>query len=701
MVKSIPMEINTLLIAQARMNSTRLPGKVLKTINGEALLDIQIKRLKKCKNIDRILIATTDNPTDEAIYNKAIAHEVLSYRGSENDVLDRFYQAAKPLGPKWIIRVTCDCPLLDPELVDAVIKAAKDADVDYCSNTLEISYPDGMDVEVFKFSALEKAWEVATSSSEREHVTPFLYNNSTFKGNNLFSALNFPGEEKYGDIRLTVDEPQDLEVIKVLVDVLGINEGWKKYADYYLNSLEIKKINEHIQRNEGYLKSLEREKNITMITNFDLSNEMIERAQEIIPGGCHTYSKGPDQSPFLGPKVISHGKGSHVWDVDGNEYIDWAMGLTSVSLGHAFEPVLDAVRKELGKGVNFQCPSPIETELAELFLSAVPSADMVKFAKNGSTVTTAAIKLARAYTGKKYVAFCEDHGFFSYDDWYIGKKPNNSGVPEEISNLTLSFKYNDIQSVQNLFEIYPGQIACLILEPMEFDLPKDNFLHKVKDLCHKNGAIFILDEMITGFKLGFPGAHTMLDIEPDLSTWGKGIANGFSTCILAGKKEIMELGGVKHDKEKVFLISTTHGAETHSLSAAIASIKYMRDHNTIDSDYKKGLFIRENIEKLIEKHQLQNCIEIKGHPCWLLMVFKDNQGKSSDGFKTLMFQELIKNGILFRGSFNISISHSSEDLDKTFNAFDKAFFTYSLALKEGYEKFLVGDPVKPVFRKWN
>lgn len=428
---------------------------------------------------------------------------------------------------------------------------------------------------------------------------------------------------------------------------------------------------------------------------------MIKRAQELIPAGCHTYSKGPDQSPLLGPKVISHGKGSHVWDVDGNEYIDWAMGLTAVSLGHAFEPVLSAVRSELEKGVNFQCPSPIESELAELFLKAVPSADMVKFAKNGSTVTTAAVKLARAYTGKKYVAFCSDHGFFSYDDWYIGVKACNSGVPEEMASLTLTFKYNDIASVEALFQQHPGEIACVILEPMEFDFPVDNFLHKVKDLCHQNGAVFILDEMITGFKLGFPGIHKELDIEPDLSTWGKGVANGFSTCMLAGKKEIMNLGGINHDKERVFLISTTHGAETHSLAAAIASITYTRDHNTIESDKQKGLIINKEVNALIKKHNLEKYLELKGHPCWQLMVFRDKDGVASDGLKTLFYQEVIKHGILFRGTFNLSVSHTEEDMRKTFEAFDKAMAVYAKGVEEGFEKYLVGEPVKPVFRKFN
>lgn len=438
-----------------------------------------------------------------------------------------------------------------------------------------------------------------------------------------------------------------------------------------------------------------------MITNFKKSDELIAKAQRLIPAGCHTYSKGPDQSPLLGPKVMSRGKGSHVWDVDGNEYIDWAMGLTAVSLGHAFEPVTAAVRAELENGVNFQCPSKIEAELAELFLDCVPTAEMVKFAKNGSTVTTAALKLARAYTGRKYVAFCEDHGFFSYDDWYIGKKACNSGVPEEISNLSLTFKYNDIESVERLFKEYPGQIAGLILESMEFDFPKDDFLHKVQDLCKKNGTIFIIDEMITGLKVDFPGAHTMFGLDPDLTTWGKGVANGYSVCMLAGKRKIMELGGLEHDKERVFLISTTHGAETHALAGAIATLRYTRDNKTIEQDKLKGEQVRQRVEELIKKHGLEQYIEIKGHPCWLLMLFKDKEGKYSDGLKTLVFQEMIKYGVFFRAVFNFSPSHTQKDIDQTMDAMDKTFEVYKKALEEGWQKYLVGEPVKPVFRKYN
>ena len=439
-----------------------------------------------------------------------------------------------------------------------------------------------------------------------------------------------------------------------------------------------------------------------MITKFENSDKLCARAQELIPGGAHTYSKGADQSPKLGPKFIARGKGCYVWDVDGNKYLDWTMGLTAVNLGHSYKPVLNAVKREMVKGSNFQCPAPVEVELAEYFISQVPGAEMVKFAKNGSTVTTAAVKLSRAYTGRKYVAFCADHGFFSYDDWYIGKKACNSGVPEEISNLSLTFRYNDIASVEELFAKYPGQIACVILEPMEFDYPRDNFLHKLKDLCARNGTVFILDEMITGFRLGYPGAHTALGIQADLTTWGKGVANGFSCCLLAGKKEIMELGGINHKKERVFLISTTHGAENHALAATIASIKAVKENNLIERNTKMGETLRKSLEEAIKAKGLSEYVTVKGHPCWLLMQFRNEKKEFCDGFKTLVFQEAVKHGLLFRGTFPFSLSHGEKELVKTLKAFGKILKVYRKAIKSGgYASFLVGEPVKPVFRKYN
>jgi glutamate-1-semialdehyde aminotransferase/spore coat polysaccharide biosynthesis protein SpsF (cytidylyltransferase family) len=693
-----------LAITQARIGSSRFPEKILKTINGTSLLETHLSRILKSKRISKLIVATTIEPDAHKIVTIAEKIGVEVYRGSVNNVLERFYNAAFPYKPDLIVRLTSDCPLIDADLIDQVIDFAEEKDMDYVSNALLPTFPDGQDIEVFKFSALEKAYQMAHLKSDIEHVTPYIWRNSTYKNGNLFKSDCFLNGIDLSDIRITVDTNDDFIVIEKLVNELGSDKPWMDYVNLLNTKPEIKEFNKQYQRNEGYMKTLKNDFSVnTEITNFTISDKLCTRANEIIPGGSHTYSKGADQSPQLGPKFIERGLGSHVWDVDGNEYIDWAFGLTSVSLGHAYEPVLEAVRKELLKGSNFQCPSPIEVELAELFLKAVPSAEMVKFAKNGSTVTTGAVKLARAHTGRKLVAYCSDHGFFSYDDWYIGKKPNNSGVPDEFTNLSLTFKYNDIDSVEELFQKYPDQIACLILEPMEFDYPVDNYLHKVKDICHKNGALFILDEMITGFKLDFPGAHSMLNIEADLTTWGKGVGNGFSTCMLAGKKEIMELGGIKHDRERVFLISTTHGAETHALAAAIATINAIKSENAIERNIQLGTKLTDELDILIKRYELSEIITMKGHPNWKLMQFRDADKNFNDGFRTLLLQELVKDGILFRGYFQPTISHSQVDVEKTIYAFEKAFQVYQKALnsKNGYKDFLIGEPIKPVFRKYN
>lgn len=299
-----------------------------------------------------------------------------------------------------------------------------------------------------------------------------------------------------------------------------------------------------------------------------------EKIHDLIPGGAHTYSKGDDQFPEIAPAAIERGKGAWVWDIDGNKFLDCSMGLTSVTLGHAFEPVLQRVREELEKGVNFQRPSVIEKEMAEKFLSLVPQHQMIKFAKNGSIVTTAAVKLARAYTGRKLVAFPGDHPFYSYDDWFIGKTACDKGVPAEIAELSITFKSYDIDSLKQLFATYAGQIACVITEPEKnFDGDTSQFLKEAIELAHEHGALFIIDEMITGFKTALPGSITKFNLDVDMATWGKSTANGFSFCALTGKREVMELGSIsRKGEEKVFLISTTHGGETHAIGAGLATI---------------------------------------------------------------------------------------------------------------------------------
>lgn len=430
--------------------------------------------------------------------------------------------------------------------------------------------------------------------------------------------------------------------------------------------------------------------------------EMEKRLQELIPGGAHTYSKGADQFPSNAPKVITHGKGVYIYDVDGNTYLDWCMGLYSVLFGHGYEPIVERVREQLEKGTNFQRPAIEELELAEMITEIIPCADMVKFAKNGSTVTTAAFKLARAFTGREKIAICADHPFFSYDDWFIGSTLCDEGIPEYEKRLTEKFQYNDIDSVKKVFSDNEGKIAALILEPMKFEEPKDNFLHEIKRLCKENGTVYILDEMITGFRFPVGGAQKYFDVEPDLTTFGKAVANGFSVSFLAGKREIMEMGGIEPGKKKVFLISTTHGAETHALVAAMASIEEIKSKQVIEHLWNIGDQFLQKVPAIVKESGLSGYVGMMGHKYLPLMTFKDHNKCDSLGFKTLFMQEMIKRGILFQGVFVAAFMHSQKEIDRTLIAIEESLLVYRHAIDEKtYENLLNGEPIKPVFRALN
>lgn len=435
---------------------------------------------------------------------------------------------------------------------------------------------------------------------------------------------------------------------------------------------------------------------------IDEIKNLISRRHDLIPGGAHTYSKGDDQFPANAPKVILRGKGCYVIGDNGKKYLDWCMGLRSVSLGHCYGAVDKAVLKQMKEGTNFGRPHISELKLADLLVKTLKNAEMVKFAKNGSTVTSAATKLARAYTGRKYIAICKNHPFFSYDDWFIGSTVCDSGIPKEIKNLTLAFQYNNLKSLEDLFRQYPDQIACVIMEPVTAEEPKDDFLTKVQDLAKKEGAVFILDEMITGFRFDLQGAQKIYNLKPDLSTYGKGIANGYSLAVLAGKKEIMELGGLRHKKERVFLISTTHGAETIALSAAMATIKEMKEKKVQAHFWKMGEKLKQGLIKSIKKHGLENMVEVAGFPPSLSLSFKNKTGAVSPELRTVFLQEAIKGGLLFQGYFAISYSHKENEIKKTLSVMDKALGVYKkISAEKNIGKYLLGEAVKPVFRKFN
>jgi glutamate-1-semialdehyde 2,1-aminomutase len=425
-----------------------------------------------------------------------------------------------------------------------------------------------------------------------------------------------------------------------------------------------------------------------------------ERTHTRIPGGAHTYAKGDDQYPVLAPGFIARGDGCHVWDVDGNEFIEYGMGLRTVGLGHAYRPVVEEAYRQMLQGINFTRPSPIELDAAEVLADLVDTAEMVKFAKNGSDVTTAAVKLARAYTGRDLIAICGDQPFFSVDDWFIGTTPVNAGVPQAIQDLTVMFRYNDLASLENLFECYPDRIAGVILEAETTVSPADGFLQGLQNLCRKHGALFILDEMITGFRWHLGGAQKCYGIHPDLSTFGKAIANGFSVSALVGRRDVMELGGLKHSKERVFLLSTTHGAESHALAAAIKTMHVYKREHVVEFLYRQGARLRQGINRAIADAGLEGYFAVLGKESNLVYATRDENKSPSQAFRALFLQETIRRGLLMP-SLVVSFSHTDADIDRTIEGVAETLQVYGQALRHGVEKYLVGRPVKPVYRRFN
>jgi glutamate-1-semialdehyde 2,1-aminomutase len=450
----------------------------------------------------------------------------------------------------------------------------------------------------------------------------------------------------------------------------------------------------------GKVLAMEAQEREEIEMNFSESRRLRTKSHAIIPGGTHTYAKGDDQYPEYAPGFISRGIGCHVWDIDGNEFIEYGMGLRAVTLGHAFEPVVEAAYKQMQLGANFNRPAKIEVDLAETMLEVIDGADMVKFAKNGSDVTTAAVKLARAFTGRDLVAICGDQPFFSTDDWFIGSTEMNAGIPQAIINMTLKFRYNDIESLRELFDRYPKQIACVLMEAEAVTPPATDYLTQVKKLCEARGAVLVFDEMITGFRWHLGGAQKFHGVIPHLSTFGKAMGNGFAISALAGKREIMRLGGLDHDRPRVFLLSTTHGAETHALAASLETIRIFRERSVVEFLWRQGERLSALVKQSIAENRLGGFFQLTGRPCNLVFETRDQDQNRSQAFRTLFMQELIRRGVI-APSFVVSFSHSDADIDRTGEAVSEAHVVYRKALDEGIDKYLEGRPVKPVNREFS
>ncbi len=435
--------------------------------------------------------------------------------------------------------------------------------------------------------------------------------------------------------------------------------------------------------------------------SFKKSGEAQARLHHLVPGGAHTNARGSDQYPESMTPVIERGHGARVVDLDGNEFVEYGLGAKTVTLGYGYEPVAEAVARAAREGVGFSRPSVWELRAAERFLDQVRTADMVKFAKNGSDVTTAAVKVARAATERDLVAVCRNHPFFSVDDWFIGTTAMPAGVPQAIRDLTVTFAYNDLGSLRELLEAEPDRVAAVILEPATGTVePAPGFLEGVRALTREHGTVLIFDEMITGMRWSTAGAQAVYGVTPDLSTWGKALGNGFSVSALAGARELMELGGLNTDASRVFLLSTTHGGETTGLAACIAVADAYADRDIVGLMEAQGRKLKAALDEAIAAAGMTDHLAVMGRPSALVFGTKDHQGRPSQAYRTLFIQELLRHGVLAQ-SLVISAAHTDSDLDLTASAFAAAAKTYAQAVEaQTTDGLLEGRPVAPSIREF-
>ncbi|MCW5632655.1 MAG: glutamate-1-semialdehyde 2,1-aminomutase [Rubrivivax sp.] len=455
----------------------------------------------------------------------------------------------------------------------------------------------------------------------------------------------------------------------------------------------------------------------------DETTQLRARLHRAIPGGAHTYSRGDDQFPGNAPPLLVRGEGAHVWDHAGRRYLDYGMALRAVTLGYADARVNAAAAAEMAKGVNLTRASLTELEAAEALIATVPSVEMVKFGKNGSNVTTAAVKIARAYTGRRFVCIPRQHPFFSFDDWFIGTTVMRRGVVREHAATTLVFDYGNVASLEALFEAHPGEIAAVMLEPATTLTPcpatcagpaawpatpcagcphnAGSFLHRVQQLCRRHGTVFILDEMITGFRWHLAGAQRFFGVEPDLTTFGKGMANGFSVAAVGGRRELMAVGAIdRAGMERTFLLSTTHGAEMPGLGAFLATLRIYRDEDVVGHLWRYGAALRDGIREVAARHGLSAHVATDGPAISLNVVTRGSDSQPSLELRTLLAQELLERGVMMPW-IAISQSHGETELRQTLDALDGALGVYRQALDGGVQRFLRGPAIRPVFRATN
>lgn len=641
-------------IVQARMGSTRLPGKVMKPINGVPMIELLLSRLSHAKEIDQIVLATSVDPHNIPLAEHVRALGYVCVQGSENDVLQRYVQAAEANGAEVVVRITGDCPLVDPQLVDECVRRFKAAPLDYFSNIAPPTYPDGLDIEVVNLAALQRALRESDKTFDHEHVTPFV------RESGLFSSASMQNDEDLSGQRWTVDDPEDFEVITNVFNHFApdIHFGWRQVLELQRARPELFTANQQIKRNEGAV--------------MGTGQKLWKRAKQIIPGGNMLLSKRAEMFlPDQWPAYFSKAKGCKVWDLDGNEYTDMSiMGIGTNILGYGHPEVDAAVQQTISAGNMSTLNCPEEVYLAEKLIELHLWADMVRLARSGGEANAIAIRIARAASGKDKVAICGYHG---WHDWYLsanlgddasldghllpGLQPN--GVPRNLKGTVFPFNYNNYAELEAL--VNAQEIGVIKMEVVRNMGPEDNFLHKVRKLATERNIVLIFDECTSGFRETFGGLHKKYGVEPDMAMFGKALGNGYGITATIGKREVMEAA-------QTTFISSTFWTERIGPTAALATLKVMEQIQSWDTITQTGLNIRKGWQQLADKHALK--IDHWGLPALTGFTF---QSQNALAYKTLITQEMLAKGYLASNSVYVCIDHTPEVVTAFFTALDPIF----------------------------
>ena len=651
------MSQNIVAIIEARLNSVRLPGKVLKKINGIPAIECLFKRISKSKYLDNIVVATSKNKKNLPLIEFLKKKNINLYIGEDQNVLKRFFDAANTYNASIVVRITGDSVILDYRLLDKMIKKFIEKKVDFLCNTQPMTYPDGQDIEIFSFQTLKKTYRNAKLRYEKEHVTPYIIKNKKFK------KYNYENKIDYSKFRWSLDELEDLKVIRLIYAEFkpNIYFSWEDAIKKVLNKKKLAS-NNSILRNEG--------------ARMTKTQKLWRRAKSLIPGGNMILSKRPELfHPDLWPAYFNKAKGCEIWDLDGKKYTDVSlMGVGSNILGYANSEVDNAVKSAISKSNISTLNCPEEVELCERLVAMHPWSDMARLARTGGEASAIAVRIARAASGKSKIAFCGYHG---WHDWYLsanlkstdGLKPHlmpgldPAGVPKSLKNTAIPFNYNNFHELEKI--VREHDIGTIKMEVSRNQKPENNFLKKVRDLCNKKKIILIFDECSSGFRQSFGGLHKIYGVDPDMAWFGKALGNGYGITAIIGKREIM-------DYAQSSFISSTFWSERSGPVAANKTLDIMEKTKSWDTITEIGSEVQKKWKFLAKKNNIN--IQLNGIPALSTFSIVSNDWLK---YKTFITQEMLKKGYLATNAIFVSVKHNTKILKNYFEILDQLFYQIS------------------------